>query len=210
MREHRGGEQASEGESSAAKPRFGGGPSAARESAKPRALVDGRRFESWKSHPLTRARWNRPSAQAGRTGNRAARRRDMKRQRFTLDSPHAVDNAAAGRSPKGLPRSFAEQRSRANRSWQPRRQARGHQGLATPQGRAGADSVHLSPGSTGRASGAGRREAIREPRIRTNRGCTCRKSVAEVGEKHLLQDDRGGPQGKPSPSRGSAARKLEP
>lgn len=66
------------------------------------------------------------------------------------------------------------------------------QGGPAPQGRTRSRSGEPLCGQGRRASARG------TPGNRTIHGCSCRKSIAEVGKKHLLREGRGEPRGEPS------------
>jgi hypothetical protein len=104
---------------------------------------------------------------------------------------HAVDNAAArwhrpemsGRLPAPSLRKEERRRGgRADRSWWPRRQARTTRGriVARRSGAAGRRT-----GRKLRAEAGGQRGASHALGNQAIHGCSCRESVAEVGEEHL-------------------------
>jgi hypothetical protein len=113
---------------------------------------------------------------------------------------HAVDNAAARwlppscGSPRLRPIAHATGRSesgRTNRSWRPRRQARSTWGRVAllPSGRgsglAPQSPKGLGPKGLGPEDGSGRRGESHALGNQAIHGCSCRESVAEVGEEHL-------------------------
>lgn len=148
------------------------------------ASVDGRRSGSGAPAALTRRRRERLLApRAGRATGPLGVRQEASKVRSLV--AHAVDNAAAR----------ARQRRRVPREG-------GTQGERSAAGRA--PSSASSPGARKAARSTGRRlrgidgtmsrdasEAVVTAKpvplgSRTVHGCTCRGSVAEVGEKHLL------------------------
>lgn len=168
------------------------------------ALVDGRHPGSIKPWPLTRRRWRRAwRFVAAEVGRKAAAVRDGSRQRVseaTLHARFAVENTVTGSVCRRGCRSQPRQDREAPCSggiW-------GQKPLAT------AEEVATKPKLEGRRQAKLHlegvvpegREAPREarPGIDGSAGCSCRRSVAEVGRRIFFE---------PGPARREASRISE-
>jgi hypothetical protein len=161
------------------------------------ASVDGRRSGSIKPPPLTWRWWTRSSAprtnpvvMAG--GGRGA----TESVRSPSPASYAVDNAAARwRSRTGSPSGSSEQARSAgagrgvetDRSWG-RAVKHASLGVGSPQGGPASRCARALRGSGAWRSMRAQAFVTREP---NDRGCTCRREVAEVGEEHLPRARQG-------------------
>jgi hypothetical protein len=157
-----------------------------RESGPRGALVDGRRSGQRKPHPLTRMRGNRSLVLRAESGHdqaeRGARQRvsEVVRQRRT----RSITPRRSGTAISGRPRARSSDGERIEWSNGPklevRRQARSTRGRVTERWAGAAPE-------TGSRSifGSGLRGESPAHGSQTIHGCSCRESVAEVGEEHL-------------------------
>lgn len=198
-RERRRGERASEAGSSVAKPRdrwrAPSKPVGSRQRVDLGAPVEGRRFGSGKSSPLTRGRrkrsWFLESVRVEQA--RKASGRDRERQRSDVSLAHGRKRQA-GVAPPEQRRCpdlhLAERRTEPctdRPKLEARRQARAQPGSDCRKAvRRRTEEPDSSARGRGEAS-CDQRSASYVPGSRAVHGCSCRGSVAEVGERHLLR-----------------------
>jgi hypothetical protein len=200
-RERRRGERASEAGSSVAKPRdrwrVPTKPVGSRERVDLGAPVEGRRFGSGKSVSLTRERrkrsWLLESVRGSPTpGGYGARQGASEVGRQPRAWPKKPRRG--GTATEAVPGSGT--RRKANRAVHGSAEAGGAPSSARPAGVGLSQDGPTSHGRTrpplrkedgeGEAS-CGQRSASYAPGSRAVHGCSCRESVAEVGERHLLR-----------------------
>jgi hypothetical protein len=221
-RERRRGERAPEAGSSVAKPRdrwrVPSKPVEVREHSGLGAPVDGRRFGSGKSSSLTRGRrkrsWLLASVRSSTPDGYGARQgaSEVGRQPCAWSkTPRQGGPPVPGEARHPASREASWGRARIGRSWR-RAVKRGPAGVGLPQG-GPASHGRTRPSPVGEAS-CDQRSASCAPGSRAIHGCSCRGSIAEVGEKHLLRSGRGEPRGKPRRSgvarSGEASRRDAP
>lgn len=155
--------------------------------------VDGRRFGSGKSSPLTRGRRKRSWFLESVRGLALwkATGRDRERQRSDVSLAHGRKSHAEVAPPEAVPGSTKskgeEDRVRIGRSWRRAVKHAPSRGRIAAR-RSGVARKNPTPpqGGAGEAS-CGQRSASCAPGSRAVYGCSCRQSVAEVGERHLLR-----------------------
>ena len=151
------------------------------------ALVDGRRLGSGKLLALTRGRWKRlwRSVEAWRqveAGRDRGRQRPDRRPRARLKTPHRGSAAhlrqlaTSSRMTKGADDSVRSWRRAVKRRSTLGSDCRKAVRRRRPDGIGVNASAHRGDGHHG---------ASRGPGSRAKYGCSCRMSVAEVGETHL-------------------------
>jgi hypothetical protein len=205
-REHRGGESAPEAGSSAAKPRHRWRVPTKNRHAKARLFGSTCRWKAFwivEAAPFDEGVGKAVLGASRRVGSSRSGSARGATESVRGSSPawRAADNAAARwlppscGSPRLHPIARATGRSesgRTNRSWRPRRQARSTWGRVAllPSGRGSGLAPQSSKGF-GPEDGGGRRGASHALGNQAIHGCSCRESVAEVGEEHLPRVTKG-------------------
>jgi hypothetical protein len=157
-----------------------------RESGPQGALVDGRHSGQTKPHPLTGMRWNRSSVLRAESGHgqaeRGARQRvsEVVRQRRTRSITPRRSGAANSRSPSSVLQRWSAIGWSNGPKLEARRQARSTRGWVTERWAGAAPDT----GSRSKLGGGLRGESPAHG-SQAIHGCSCRESVAEVGEEHL-------------------------
>jgi hypothetical protein len=157
-----------------------------RESGPQGAPVDGRHSGQRKPHPLTRMRGNRSSVLRAESGHgqaeREARQRvsEVVRQRRTRSITPRRSGTANSRSPSSVLQRWRAIEWSNGPKLEARRQARSTRGWVTERWAGAAPETGSRP-----ILGSGRRGESPAHGSQTIHGCSCRESVAEVGEEHL-------------------------
>jgi hypothetical protein len=160
------------------------------------ALVDGRHPGVWTASPLTRGRWKRawlPGTARLRSRGGGARHRVSE---ATSRARHAVENTAAGRRRSEGPSIAAPARNERcpsvqhalgpRPSWGSMGGRDNAEAGGSPSSEAPLEIPQVAPAAGGCAlTGGPQGSKEARSRIDPSVGCSCRESVAEVGEAHL-------------------------